>query len=54
MPKPATDDSRTPLVSVVIPVYNGETTIARAVESALAQDYPSLECVVVNDASRDR
>ncbi len=54
MSNTALDSSRTPLVSVVIPVYNGETTIARAVESALAQDYPNLECVVVNDASRDR
>jgi glycosyltransferase involved in cell wall biosynthesis len=40
-------------VSVLIPVYNGERTIARCVESALAQDYPQLEIIVVDDCSTD-
>ena len=43
----------TPLVSIIIPVYNGETYIAEAVESALVQDYPSKEVIVVNDGSTD-
>ncbi len=43
----------TPSVSVVIPCYNGEKTIARAIESVFAQDYPGLECVVVDDTSVD-
>ncbi len=42
-----------PSVSVLIPVYNGEDTIARCVESVLAQDYPDFEVVVVNDCSSD-
>ncbi len=43
----------TPSVSVLIPVYNGERTIAGCIESVLAQHYPSLEVVVVNDCSTD-
>ncbi len=41
-----------PLVSVVIPVYNGLRYILRAMESVLKQDV-DLELIVVNDASTD-
>jgi glycosyltransferase involved in cell wall biosynthesis len=40
-------------VSAIIPVYNGAATIAEAIDSALAQSYPSLEVIVVNDGSTD-
>jgi glycosyltransferase involved in cell wall biosynthesis len=43
-----------PLVSIGMPVYNGERYIGRAIESLLAQDYPALEIVVLDDASTDR
>jgi glycosyltransferase involved in cell wall biosynthesis len=43
-----------PLVSAVIPAYNSETTVARALESALAQTYQTIEIVVVDDCSTDR
>jgi len=43
-----------PLVSVVIPVYNGESTIRRAVDSILNQSYANFELLVVNDASTDQ
>jgi len=43
-----------PSLSVVIPCYNRERTIARAVDSALAQQHPPLEVLVVDDGSRDR
>jgi glycosyltransferase involved in cell wall biosynthesis len=41
------------LVSVVIPVFNGEAYLAAAIESALAQDYRPREIIVVNDGSTD-
>jgi glycosyltransferase involved in cell wall biosynthesis len=42
-----------PLVSVVVPVYNGERFLAQALESALAQEYEPFEVIVVDDGSTD-
>lgn len=42
------------LVSAVIPVYNRPRLVARAVGSVLAQDWPELELIVVDDGSTDR
>lgn len=42
-----------PLVSIVIPVYNGSNYLAEAIDSALAQTYPNCEVVVINDGSSD-
>lgn len=42
-----------PLVSVIIPVYNGEKTIQATVESVLAQTLTDLEVIVVNSGSTD-
>lgn len=42
-----------PLVSIVIPVYNGSNYLRDAIDSALAQTYPNIEVVVVNDGSTD-
>ena len=42
-----------PLVSIVIPVYNGANYLAQAIESALAQTYENIEVIVVNDGSKD-
>lgn len=44
---------RDELVSVIVPVYNGVRTVARAIDSALAQTGVALEVVVVDDASTD-
>lgn len=43
-----------PLVSVVIPAYNSQGTVERAIRSALAQDYDPIEVIVVDDGSADR
>ena len=42
-----------PLVSVLIPARNEADRIGRAVGSVLSQDYPSLELIVIDDASTD-
>jgi glycosyltransferase involved in cell wall biosynthesis len=42
-----------PLVSVLLPVYNGEAYVREAIESVLAQDYPNFEFVIVDNASND-
>ena len=43
----------TPLVSVVMPVYNGEKYVAEAIDSVLKQTYANLELIVINDSSTD-
>lgn len=42
-----------PLVSVIVPAYNGAATIQETIESVLRQDYPYLEILVISDGSRD-
>ena len=41
------------LVSVGLPVYNGEATLMRAVKSILSQDYPNIELVISDNGSTD-
>jgi glycosyltransferase involved in cell wall biosynthesis len=43
-----------PLISVVIPAYNGEVFLSQAIESAVGQTWPRTEVVVVDDGSTDR
>lgn len=42
-----------PLVSIIIPVYNGANYLAEAIESALSQTYENIEILVINDGSTD-
>ncbi len=48
MPEPYT-----PLVSTIIPVYNGQHYLAETLASALAQAHPRHEIIVVDDGSTD-
>jgi glycosyltransferase involved in cell wall biosynthesis len=41
------------LTSVVLPTFNGERFVRRAVDSVLAQDHPELELLVIDDGSTD-
>jgi glycosyltransferase involved in cell wall biosynthesis len=43
-----------PLVSVVVPVYNGERFLAECLESVLAQTWRPLDVIAVDDGSTDR
>ena len=42
-----------PLVSIVIPVYNGSNFLKEAIQSALNQTHKKVEVIVINDGSND-
>ena len=42
-----------PMVSIIIPVFNGADFLSQAIDSALEQTYNNIEVVVINDGSND-
>lgn len=51
--EPVSPLDRPPTFSIVIPTYQAAATVADAVESALGQEHPALEVIVVDDGSTD-
>lgn len=47
-------ESRQPLVTVIVPSYNHEQYVSRAIESVVAQSYRNIELIAIDDGSKDR
>lgn len=42
-----------PLVSIIVPIFNSELTLAKCIDSVLNQVYTNFELILVNDGSQD-
>ncbi len=48
------NQENSPLISIVVPIYNSEKYLSRCIESIIAQTYDNLEIILVDDASTDK
>ena len=46
-------DNKTPLISIILPVYNAEKYIERALKSLINQSYKNIEILCIDDGSKD-
>jgi glycosyltransferase involved in cell wall biosynthesis len=42
------------LISVIVPIYNAESTLDRCISSIIGQTYPNLQIILINDGSTDK
>lgn len=47
------DDLKKNVISVIVPVYNAESTVARCIESIISQEFSDFELIMVDDGSTD-
>jgi len=45
--------SSTPIISIIVPVYNAEKYLRRCIDSIIAQTFTDWECLLVDDGSTD-
>lgn len=48
------ENNNTDIISIVVPIYNGEACLMRCIRSLQNQTYPALDIVLVDDGSQDR
>ncbi|CAD0119859.1 protein of unknown function [Streptococcus thermophilus] len=48
-----TPQSNSPLISVIVPIYNTGLYLSKCIESLINQSYGNIEVVLVNDGSQD-
>ena len=51
--KQISEQQKTPLISIIVPVYQVKDYVGECVESLLAQTYTNLEILLVDDGSTD-
>lgn len=51
--KPVTEETKPPLVSVIIPAFNAQAFLTRTVQSVQRQELTDLEILIIDDASED-